>query len=35
MFLGTICLEICFSDLYYAVMFVFDTEVHFLYAEKC
>ena len=33
-FLGTICLENCFPDLYSEVVFVFETEVCFLYAAK-
>ena len=35
LFLGTICLENCFPSLYSEVVFVFDTEVCFLYAAKC
>jgi hypothetical protein len=35
LFLETICLENCFPDLYFEVVSVFDTEVHFLYVAKC
>jgi hypothetical protein len=35
LFLGTICLENCFPAFYTEVMFLFTTEVHFLYAAKC
>jgi hypothetical protein len=35
LFLGTICLENYFPAFYSEVIFVFDTEVHFLYAAKC
>ena len=35
MFLATICLEICFPDLYPEVMSVFIPEVYFFYEIKC
>ena len=35
LFLGTICLEICFLIYYSEIVTVFDTEMRLLYAAKC